>query len=158
MTVLPFPSPINIKFVFFLPTFKLSSSYLQNYNPENHFTIIVKINFCYSFLIRVKCTDSPCGLSCTCHCRLSKPLCQPELRPPASPSTFSPSYSSTLETPPLTSSSGSPPEPHPNPLPTSISLSCYSPAPTGPSASPASVSSPLLLPIPITPPYMCLDS
>lgn len=28
MTVLPLPSPMNIKLVFFLPTFRLSSSYL----------------------------------------------------------------------------------------------------------------------------------
>lgn len=30
MTVLPIPSPMNIKFVFFLPTFNSFSSYLQN--------------------------------------------------------------------------------------------------------------------------------
>ena len=36
MTVLPFPSPTNITLVFFLPTFKFSSSYLTIlHHPKN---------------------------------------------------------------------------------------------------------------------------
>lgn len=34
ITVFSFPSPMNITFVFFLPTFKLSSSYLSFFHYE----------------------------------------------------------------------------------------------------------------------------
>lgn len=50
MTVLPFPSPINIRFFFFLPTFKFSSSYLKVYTtlkkekPFNSLYLMGKIS------------------------------------------------------------------------------------------------------------------
>lgn len=50
--VLPFPSPMNIKFLFFLPTFKLLSSYLKKfklYNKYNLFFTLSRIFF------KIKC-------------------------------------------------------------------------------------------------------
>lgn len=42
--VLPFPSPMNIKFLFFLPTFKLLSSYLKKFKLYNKYNLFFTLS------------------------------------------------------------------------------------------------------------------